>query len=344
MVHHRNRGLAFGLAVALALAAAPTLHANDSSAELRSGGLVMTKDPAIEMRSEDLFISARQVRVTYRFANTSAKPVTILVAFPMPDITIEGEDDNISVPTRDPVNLMGFSTTVDGRPVTARVEQKVICKGVDRTAYLRTLGVPLAPHLASTNKILDALPKARKDEIIKLGLGQIMEYDAGKGWEHHLYATWTLKTTYYWRQTFPAGREIVVEHRYKPSVGETSGTSWGASYFPAEPTYAAQRAHYCVDDDFLNAIKNTPRRPDVEFAPFTEQRIEYILSTGANWKAPIGDFRMVVDKGEATSLISFCGQGVRKIGPTQFEVRYQNFTPTKEVSVLILKRMTGKTP
>ncbi len=344
MNHHRKRGLLLAAALAAGLACAPALQANDSSAELRSGGLVMTKDPAVEMRSEDLFISAKQVRVTYRFANTSAKDVTLLVAFPMPDITIEGEDDNISVPTRDPVNLMGFATTVDGRPVPAQVEQRVMSKGVDRTAYLRALGVPLAPHLASTNKILDALPKTKKDEIVKLGLGQIMEYDAGKGWERHLYATWTLKTTYYWRQTFPAGREITVQHRYQPSVGATSGTSWGAAYFPAQPTYGAQRAHYCVDDDFLNAIKNTPHRPDVEFAPFTEQRIEYILSTGANWKAPIGDFRMVIDKGDANSLISFCGQGVRKISPTQFEVRYHDFTPTKEVSVLILKRMTGLTP
>lgn len=344
MIDHRKKGLLLAATIAAALAAAPTLHANDSSAELHSGGLVLTKDPAVEMRSEDLFISAKQVRVTYRFANTSAKAVTILVAFPLPDITIEGEDDNISVPTQDPRNLMGFSTTVDGRPVAAQVEQKVFAKGVDRTAYLRALGVPLAPHLASTNTILDALPKAKKDEIIRLGLGQIMEYDAGHGWERRLYATWTLKTTYYWRQTFPAGREITVQHRYKPSVGGTAATSWGASYFPSDPTYAAQRAHYCVDDDFLAALKNTPHRPDVEFTPFTEQRIEYILSTGANWKAPIGDFHMVIDKGDPSSLVSFCGQGVRKISPTQFEVRYHDFTPTKEVSVLILKRMTGPTP
>ena len=76
-------------ALALALAAAPMAGANDSSAELTTGGLVLTKHPDIEMRSEDLFVSAKQVRVRYRFANTSAKDVTIVVAFPMPDITIE---------------------------------------------------------------------------------------------------------------------------------------------------------------------------------------------------------------------------------------------------------------
>jgi hypothetical protein len=332
-------------ALALALiAVAPAGRANDSSAELTTGGLVLTHDPAIEMRAEDLYISAKEVRVRYRFANTSAKDVTITVAFPMPDITIEGEDDMISVPTEDPRNLLGFATTVDGRPVAAQVEQKVFAKGVDQTAFLIAHGIPLAPHLKTTNDILDALPRAGKDEIVRLGLGQIMEYDAGKGWEHHLYATWTLKTKYYWRQTFPAGREIAVEHRYKPSVGATSGTSWGSPYYPTTPEYPGIRRKYCVDDQFLTAIKNTPRRPDVEYAPFTEQRIDYVLTTGANWKAPIGDFRMVIDKSDASSLISFCGEGVRKIGPTQFEVRHTNYMPTKEVSVLILKRMEGVSP
>jgi hypothetical protein len=331
------------IAAALALAPQAAL-ANDSSAELKSGGLVLRKDPAVEMRSEDLYISAKEVRVRYRFANTSAKDVSILVAFPMPDITIEGEDDNISVPTQDPQNLLGFSTTVDGQPVHAEVEQKVFARGVDRTAYLRAHGIPLAPHLEATNKIMDALPPAMRAEMIRLGLGQIMEYGVGNGWEKHLYATWTLKTTYYWRQTFPAGKEVVVEHRYQPSVGQTAGTSWGAPFFPKEPRYAQIRAHYCADDGFVRAVAATPRRPDMEFAPYTEQRIEYILSTGANWKAPIGDFRMVIDKGDETSLVSFCGQGVRKISPTQFEVRHHDFTPTKEVSVLILKLISGATP
>src|SRR5271169_1098724 len=148
------------LAAATAIVAAsavPTADANDSTAELAAGGLVMTKSPAIEMRSEDLFISEKAVRVRYRFANTSAKDVTVTVAFPMPDITTNGFDDTLSIPTKNPRNILGFSTTVDGRPVAAGVEQKALKDGVDRTAYLTALGVPLAPHLDATNKVLNAL-------------------------------------------------------------------------------------------------------------------------------------------------------------------------------------------
>src|SRR6185312_15363017 len=104
-----------------------------------AGGLVLTKSAAIEMRAEDLFISAKQVRVRYRFANTSPHDVTVTVAFPMPDITTAGFDDNIAIPTEDPQNILGFSTLVDGKPVAAQVEQRVIKRGVDQTAYLKSL-------------------------------------------------------------------------------------------------------------------------------------------------------------------------------------------------------------
>lgn len=333
-----NGSKAFGLAAgALALLIATAACGNDSTAELAAGGLVLTKSPAIEMRSEDLFISPNLVKVRYKFANTSASDVTVTVAFPMPDITTQGVDDTLSIPTKDPQNILGFSTLVDGKPVAAQVEQKAIKDGVDQSAYLRSLGIPLAPHLASTDAALDRLPQAAKDALVAKQLAVIDEYgaDANKPLEKHWEATWTLKTTYFWRQNFPAGRVLDVQHRYTPSLGESAGTSWGSPLFAKDAQYAARRAHYCVDDDFVASVAKTIK-PGEQYSPMTEERLEYILSSGANWKAPIGDFRMVVDKGAAANLVSFCGQGVRKISPTQFEVRHTNFTPTGDVSILIL--------
>ena len=67
-----------------------------------------------------------------------------------------------------------------------------------------------------------------------------------------------------------------------------------------------------------------------------EQWIRYILITGGNWRAPIRDFRLVVDKGRPDNLVSFCGEGVRRISPTQFEMRRRNWRPTRDLDVLIL--------
>jgi Domain of unknown function (DUF4424) len=309
--------------------------ANDSTAGLTNYGLVLTKNTDVEMRSEKLYISDKQVRVDYQFLNTSAKDVTVTVAFPMPDITVQGLDDNISVPNPDSPNILGFSTLVDGKAVNAQVEQKVIQGGVDRTALLRSLGVPLSPFAQSTDAVLDKLPKATKDQLVKLGLA--MSYDDGEGatLQTHMQATWTLKTTYYWTQTFPAGRALAVHHQYTPSVGGSAGTTWGSTDDAKSSDYAARVAKYCVDNDFLKSVRATVPA-GVGYSPLQEERIDYVLISGANWKSPIGDFTMIIDKGAANRLVSFCGDGVTKIAPTQFQVHHTNFTPTKNVAVLIL--------
>jgi len=173
------------IALAVATAAAAPAFANDSSAELTTGGLVFVRNDNVEMQSEDLRISAKEIHVRYRFFNKSDKPVTVLVAFPMPEIKVDEQDQVISVPTEDPVNFLAFTTTVNGQPVVTKVEQRVLSAGLDRTQLLRSLGLPLAPHLASTNEALDRLPPEKWDELLRLGIAEIEEYDAGQGMKKH---------------------------------------------------------------------------------------------------------------------------------------------------------------
>jgi hypothetical protein len=201
------------LAISVAMAATVEARANDSSAELSAGGLALTKNDAIELRAEDLSISSKQVRVNYRFFNTTSAPVQIVVAFPLPDVTYEGIDDVIAIPEASaPENFLGFATTVNGQPVVARVEQKVFAKDVERTNELRELGVPLAPYLERLRDRLDALPLESREKLVELGLAvKETEYEGEKPIVH-LNPTWTLKTTYYWDQVFPPG-ETKIEHR-----------------------------------------------------------------------------------------------------------------------------------
>jgi len=326
-------------AVAAMLISAP-VSANDSSAELATGGLIFVRNDNVEMRSEELTISAEQVTVRYRFFNKSDRDVTVLVAFPMPQITVAHMDENISIPTGDPVNFLDFATTVNGRPVKTEVEQRVFALGIDRTQLLRSLSVPLAPHLRGTNEALDRLPRDRWDELIRLGLAEIEEYDVGKGMERHLAARWSLQTTYYWQQTFPAKAELAIEHRYKPSAGASVQTMLGDPSVVKEDWFDGYRRKYCMDRTFLDAVARARKAARTETgAPFSEQRIEYILRTGANWAGPIRDFRLIVDKGDVDSLVSFCGEGVKRISPTRFEMRATDFVPQRDLSILILKRL-----
>jgi hypothetical protein len=338
----RSAGFLAAVAASAALAflvAAPA-RANDTTAELATGGLLFVSNDDVEMRSEKLFISTEQVRVTYDFFNKSAKDVTVLVAFPLPEIRISGADDNIAIPTDDPVNIVGFATTVNGAPVTTQVEQRVTAMGLDRTQYLRNLGIPLDPALPATDQALDALPQDKWPELVRLGLAEIVEYGDSSGMKQHLEARWGLATTFYWQQTFPAGKETIIQHQYKPSVGGSVQTDLGAPGAAKETWYADYLHKYCIDSDFLATIDKLRRANKSEFGPpYSEARIDYILRTGANWSGPIQDFQLIVDKGSPDSLVSFCGSGIKKISPTQFQMQKTDFAPDGDLSILILNKM-----
>lgn len=333
----RVRTFLTGAALA-AIATAPAF-ANDSSAELAQGGLVLKKHAGIAMKSEDLYISPDAVRVKYEFLNTTAHDEKIIVAFPMPDITTKGVDDNIAIPDiQQPENFLDFVTEVDGHAVTAHVEQRVFKKGVEYTALLKSMHVPLMPLLQGTDEALDKLSAADKAKLIKLELVSDDEYDDGHGSQHHLGAAWTLKTTYWWEQTFPAGKMLHVEHRYKPSVGGTSGTSLEMPDVRTNGEYKLYKAKYCIDDAYLAAIAKRKAEVGDEKQAFYEQRIDYILKTGANWKEPIGAFHLTLDKGKSGSLLSTCQAGLKKTSPTAFEVTRANYLPTEDLHLLVLVR------
>jgi len=109
-----------GLTVATALAGVATLaspaRANDTAAELSVGGLVFTRSPDVLMESEELTITPEFVTVKYSFRNKATQPVTLTVAFPLPDIDL-AEAENFAFPDRNPNNFVGFETKVDGNPV-----------------------------------------------------------------------------------------------------------------------------------------------------------------------------------------------------------------------------------
>src|SRR5882724_3879663 len=67
-------------------AMASVAHANDSTAELGTGGLNLVRNEEVDLLSEDLRVSRDAIRVTYHFRNHTDAPVTYLVAFPLPAI------------------------------------------------------------------------------------------------------------------------------------------------------------------------------------------------------------------------------------------------------------------
>src|SRR5215470_5349597 len=143
-------------------------RANDSRAELAVGGLVFTKSAEISIESEDLTITPENVTVRYVFLNQSASPVTLTVAFPLPDIDL-ADGANVAFPAGDPVNFVGFSTKVDGKPINFSVNQRAILSEKDVTAALRDMGIPALPVGTQQLKV-SALPQQTRDRVVTAGL------------------------------------------------------------------------------------------------------------------------------------------------------------------------------
>ncbi|HWA22665.1 MAG TPA: DUF4424 domain-containing protein [Caulobacterales bacterium] len=305
--------------------------ANDTSAALGAGGLTFERNEDVAIVSEDLFVSMDQIRVRYVFRNRSAKPVTTIVAFPLPALKADMQESPLNIPNAGDPNFVAFETKVGGQRVPLKLDRRATFKSRDVTGMLVVNGAPLNPLAPGFSDKIAALAPKDRDQLIKAGLIGKDEIDQGKGPEPYYRPAWDLATSYYRQQTFPPKQDVLVEHTYRPVVG---GTVQPLLSSP-EVWKTEQRRYkkaYCVDDAFEKAgAKLDP-------ASTQERWISYILKTGANWAGPIGQFTLTVDKGASQNLVSFCGDDIKKISPTQFQMRAKNYKPrkNKNLNVLIL--------
>ncbi|MCV3208987.1 DUF4424 domain-containing protein [Mesorhizobium sp. YC-39] len=319
----------------LAICAAPAL-ANDSVAELGTGGLILSRSDAVAMESEDLFISADKVTVDYVFRNNTDKDVDSIVAFPMPDI--EGDPNEMpAIPEDQSDNFLGFEVTIDGVAAKPQLEQKVFALGIDISADLKAQNVPFYPFGDAAKAALAKLPPAVADDWVNRGIIIEDTSDDGSGMKTVYVPFWQLRSTYWWRSTFPANKAVHVAHHYKPSVGGTSSVSF---FYDGkfQGQYAAYKTRYCMDDAFENAIRKAAKADPDGTPKYFENRIAYILTTGGNWASgSIGKFKLTIDKGDPKNLVSFCGDNVRKVGPTTFEMTADDFYPEHDIDILLLE-------
>lgn len=323
------------LTVLAALTMIMPAMANDTSAVLEAGGLIYTRQDSVDMLSEDLFISQEEIRVDYVFKNQANTDLETLVAFPMP--AIGGFlDFNAALNDYEHDNFMGFTVKQDGEEIKPELQQRATVNSIDMTEEILARGVSLLPFSEATRAAIAKLPEnVQKDWEVR-GLILNTAYDPEQQTAPDYYPLWKLETVYWWRTTFPAGREVNVHHSYKPSVGGTVAMTFVRDGAPT-PELDEYRERYCIDDAFLKtAIKLEKQQNYDAGIYFYEKWMSYILTTGANWGGPIGKFKLTVDKGDTKNFVSFCGENVRKVGPTTFEMTATDFYPEKDLHILLV--------
>ncbi|WP_192798558.1 DUF4424 domain-containing protein [Brucella anthropi] len=309
------------------------VHANDTSAVLGAGGLSLTTSDHIVMASEDLYLSPSAVRIHYVFRNESDRDITTTVAFPLPDID-QGAFATVLLPFEDQENFVGFQVTADGKPIHPKLEQKAFTdSGADMTTVITKAGLPVNSKLPGWEDKARALPEKVWRELVAQGL---IEEEDPSDRSADFSINWNLRATFHWEQTFPAGKAVVVDHRYKPIVGGTS--------ILADEAQFKDYVRYCLDDQgkagvrhllkqAQAAAKADPEKP----AGIAPNEVSYVLTTGANWKGPIGDFHLTIDKEKPHAVLSLCMSGLNKTGPTTFEIRRKDFTPTEDIRFVVFE-------
>jgi len=330
--HHRWAAAAFAV-----LAALGPVRANDSAAELSIGGLQFVQNKAVAMESEDLRISLDRVSVHYRFANISSKPVTLTVAFPLPDIDLS-DAENIALPSSDPVNFVDFETRIDGSPAKFQFDQRAMVGNRDVSALLRQFNLPLLPIGKSEIHIAD-LPDATRVRLVDEGL--LMPAGTNDKGRQQYAAAWVAKTSAVRQQTFAPDRKVLVEHQYHPSVGTSSDTILRSALRnskPLVPEIERYRREYCISDAFLADLDKRAGTGKPNRAMIGERRISYVLKTGANWAGPIRSFKLTVDPGGRDRLVSFCPGHLKPAAGNAMEFTAENFKPDENLKILIVGR------
>jgi hypothetical protein len=328
MIRPFTFALIFGLGAAQACA-------NDTTAELKTAGLVFTRSGEITMEDEKLYISPKEVKVDYVYRNTTERDVETYIAFPMPDI--EGSPDPMmDAGDTSSDNFLDFSVVQDGVRIKPELQQQIYVGGIDMTAILAAAKVPLNPLRNTTADAIAKLPKATIDDWTVRGLIIADVFNDGSGDKMSYVPMWTLKSAYYWKTTFPIGKDIHVSHTYHPSVGGTVATTYLDDNQPKGERYEEYKKKYCIDDSMVKIAQKSNADMAAGKMYYYESWISYVLTTGGNWNGPISKFTLTVDKGNPRNYVSFCGTDVKKIGPTTFQMTATDFYPEKDLDILLL--------
>ncbi|MBR0870763.1 DUF4424 family protein [Bradyrhizobium tropiciagri] len=333
------------LAATLGAMAKPA-QANDSAAAMAAGGLQLVRSDQVRMVSEVLRIAPRLVEVDYVFENTGATDATTLVAFPLPELSqTVWYYSPLNIPFGKDSNFIGFQVWADGREIKPDIEVRAFGKGGEITAELERLGVDALHPDLSRPEVVDAL--RRRDLLIGDGTDS-------KTNKARFVADWSVRVSFHWSQTFPAGKQVAVRHRYRPA--------YGGFYAHVDPSARRLRdnkdqtlgGQWCFDQSYRAA---EGRLLDRQYAAAAKRGdyvsgdydvwydfVQYVLKTGANWNGPIGRFELQIDKGGA-ELVSSCpipGLQLQRT-PYGFNAVAEHYTPTNDLDILFVSsRFLGK--
>lgn len=342
----------------------PAAYANDSAAAIGAGGIHFHKTEGIVMEKEELFITPDHIKVYYVFKNVTNKDIIVDVFFPLPiqsEISAQktwdkeildemNEQNKRNNPEYDSSSFLeqvpfeNFSVRVDGKKVAFKREIRALQKGKDMTNLFHDNNLPLNPVLASCNYPMTKESDTQAcDERMKryqnLGL---LSPEGQPLWQKQIH--------YHWLQTFPKGKEVKIEHSYRPARGSfffehqanrlpmemlieqlLSRGEWIAKFCPWQSISITDNFIPWIIREFQQTSKST------ENLTLMFYEVDYILTTGANWEGPIRDFTITIEypkDGTVASCWPFDQNKIKDIGSNKIQFHQKDFKPDQDLKIL----------
>ena len=319
-------------AILLLFGSLANITADPGAASFALGGLQFRKEPRISMVKETLSFDDEsaefglEFRVTaeYEFQNNTNQPITIPMAFPLPD-------ELCGAAVSPYLNFAegSFHVWVEGKEIKHATETRAFRSqeyiptatedlGKDHTRLLREFGI--VPESCKTNP---SLSRERITKLVALGLLD----------EESNTANWTVRRKYYWTQTFAASKTTHVRIQYPAQMGYTDvylGNGWdkGLVHGTAE-FWKAELSKTCGGAPLEKKVTAEMSHPD-SFAKV--YWLDFVLVTANYWNGPIKDFSLMVHTSNPHT--SFCWEGpIKRTDATHLVATARDFSPKRDLHI-----------
>lgn len=310
-----------------------------------TGSLQSMRSPYLTINSQDVNLNIDQVKVSYTYYNAANFDITETLVFMLP---LNGEDQ-----------FKQFSVVVNQEPVHHQTIQHAIsANGRDITKELKNLGLPVNP--ISAMHAIDA--SSNRDSIIsKLRALHLIDRREDT-------PTWTVKTYYYWDQTFPANSKVVIDQSYKPSLQTQSVKLSSFAALFKLPLQAVKKIvnvaiHWTLEDEvaqnnlqeqfeknwpqiqnfcpnkqdyqtLVNAYKvRTNKKSQIEL-----KELHFANGNNELWAHPINRFNLTIESPKNMHAILCWNDEMKRSSNNTLHFTADNYIPLQQIAVLYIEK------
>ena len=310
-----------------------------------ANGIVVRDERNMLMEREELYIKSNKIEVSYVFRNLSDKDITSEVAFPIPSYEYErnGMPYDINYPV-----YSDFTVEVNGIKKEYGEISRALIDGKDVTEILNGLNISIKDFnesrwgYGSFSRNFFKQSKSVQQKLLDKGVVQVDEYYEGIP---HASPAWSVETTFFWTQVFPAHSVIRIKHTYKPNPSHTKNPGEDKDFINRSIAIDPRKAYVseilCFDDELKQWEKQLTSQMNTAI-------IDYILTTANHWKKPIKEFHLIVEAESRTDRsderVSTCFERnkLKKINNHRYEMTIKDFEPKEEISVFFVTGDIGK--